>query len=95
MAAARDQAARIRRPEPDEAEGEAMRDSAAVLAESLRAQLAEDPVSDSGAASHTRSNKVLAHYGGQGLELRKSGSIDRGAAIVEHGMTRIKVAIIG
>ena len=44
MAAARDQAARIRRPEPDEAEGEAMRDSAAVLAESLRAQLAEDPV---------------------------------------------------
>jgi membrane fusion protein, multidrug efflux system len=43
MAAARDQAARMLRPEPD-TEGEAARDASAVLAESLRAHLAEETV---------------------------------------------------
>jgi membrane fusion protein (multidrug efflux system) len=42
MAAARDQAARILRPEPDPAEGEPARDAGAVLAESLRAHLSEE-----------------------------------------------------
>ena len=41
MAGARDQAARIVRPEPDPAEGEAGQDAAAVLAEKLRAHLEE------------------------------------------------------
>jgi membrane fusion protein (multidrug efflux system) len=41
MAAARDQAARILRPEPDPAEGEAARDASAALAEQLRAHLDE------------------------------------------------------
>jgi membrane fusion protein (multidrug efflux system) len=44
MAVARDQAARILRVEPDAAEGEASRDAVAVLAEPLRAPLAEDVV---------------------------------------------------
>jgi membrane fusion protein (multidrug efflux system) len=42
MAVARDQAARIVRPEPDVAEGEPVRDASAVMAESLRAQLSEE-----------------------------------------------------
>ena len=42
MAAARDQAARIRRPEPDPSEGEAAREASAALAQSLRAHLSED-----------------------------------------------------
>ena len=42
MAAARDQAARIIRPEPNSAESEPVRDASAALAESLRAQLAEE-----------------------------------------------------
>jgi membrane fusion protein, multidrug efflux system len=42
MAAARDQAARILRPEPNLAEGEPVRDAAGALAESLRAQLSEE-----------------------------------------------------
>jgi membrane fusion protein (multidrug efflux system) len=42
MAAARDQAARILRPEPDRAEGEPVRDASAALAESLRAHLSEE-----------------------------------------------------
>src|ERR1700756_301601 len=41
MAVARDQAARIVRPEPDVAEG-AVRDASAVMAESLRAHLSEE-----------------------------------------------------
>src|SRR5665213_1774571 len=41
MAAARDQAARILRPEPDSAEGEAARDASAALAEQLRTHLDE------------------------------------------------------
>jgi membrane fusion protein (multidrug efflux system) len=41
MAGARDQAARIVRPEPETAEGEAARDAAAVLAEKLREHLEE------------------------------------------------------
>ena len=45
MAAARDQAARVIRVEPDTAGGEAERDNAAVLAEQLRGHLAEDVVS--------------------------------------------------
>ncbi|SDS89340.1 HlyD family secretion protein [Bradyrhizobium canariense] len=44
MAAARDQAARILRVEPDTAEAEPSHDVAAALAEKLRAQLAEDTV---------------------------------------------------
>jgi membrane fusion protein, multidrug efflux system len=44
MAAARDQAARIRRPEPDPSEDEAAREASAALAESLRAHLSEDEV---------------------------------------------------
>jgi membrane fusion protein (multidrug efflux system) len=46
MAAARDQAARVLRPEPepDPKEGEAGRDASAVLAESLRGQLAAETV---------------------------------------------------
>jgi len=44
MAAARDQAARIRRPEPDPSEDEAAREASAALAESLRAHLSEDAV---------------------------------------------------
>jgi membrane fusion protein (multidrug efflux system) len=44
MAAARDQAARILRPEPETAEGEPARDAAAVLAEQLRSQLPEETV---------------------------------------------------
>ncbi len=44
MAAARDQAARIRRPEPDPSEDEAAREASAALAESLRADLSEDEV---------------------------------------------------
>jgi membrane fusion protein (multidrug efflux system) len=44
MAAARDQAARILRAEPEPAEGEAARDAAAALAESLRTHLAEETV---------------------------------------------------
>ena len=44
MAAARDQAARMLRPEPETAEGEPARDAAAVLAEQLRSQLAEETV---------------------------------------------------
>jgi membrane fusion protein (multidrug efflux system) len=44
MAAARDQAARILRTEPDTAEGEAARDASAALAEQLRAHLSEETV---------------------------------------------------
>ena len=44
MAAARDQAARIVRPEPDVAEREPVRDASAVIAEQLRAHLSEDTV---------------------------------------------------
>jgi membrane fusion protein (multidrug efflux system) len=44
MAAARDQAARMFRPEPATAEDEPARDAAAVLAEQLRSQLAEETV---------------------------------------------------
>ena len=44
MAAARDQAARMFRPEPETAEGEPARDPAAILAEQLRSQLAEETV---------------------------------------------------
>src|ERR1700730_8775135 len=44
MAAARDQAARIVRSEPDPAEGESARDAGADLAESLRAHLADETV---------------------------------------------------
>jgi membrane fusion protein (multidrug efflux system) len=42
MAAARDQAARILRPEPDTAEGEAARDSSAALADQLRPHVSEE-----------------------------------------------------
>jgi membrane fusion protein (multidrug efflux system) len=42
MAAARDQAARIVRPDPDTADGDAARDASAVLAEHLRAHLADE-----------------------------------------------------
>jgi membrane fusion protein (multidrug efflux system) len=42
MAAARDQAARFLRPEPDRAEGEPVRDASAVLAETLRAHLSDE-----------------------------------------------------
>ena len=42
MAVARDQAARIVRPEPDVAEREPVRDASAVMAESLRAHLSEE-----------------------------------------------------
>jgi membrane fusion protein, multidrug efflux system len=42
MAAARDQAARILRPEPDSAAGESVRDASAVLADQLRAHLSEE-----------------------------------------------------
>jgi len=44
MAAARDQAARILRPEPDPAEGESARDASAELADQLRAHLSEEIV---------------------------------------------------
>ncbi len=44
MAAARDQAARMFRPEPETAEGEPARDAAAALAEQVRSQLAEETV---------------------------------------------------
>jgi membrane fusion protein (multidrug efflux system) len=44
MAAARDQAARMFRPEPETAESEPARDAAAVLAEQLRSQLPEETV---------------------------------------------------
>ncbi|MGC2808846.1 MAG: HlyD family secretion protein [Bradyrhizobium sp.] len=44
MAAARDQAARIHRPEPDPSEDEAAREASAAIAESLRAHLPEDIV---------------------------------------------------
>jgi membrane fusion protein (multidrug efflux system) len=44
MAAARDQAARIIRPEPDAAEGESARDTSAALAESLRAHVSDETV---------------------------------------------------
>ena len=44
MAAARDQAARSRRPEPDPSQDEAAREASAALAESLRAHLSEDAV---------------------------------------------------
>jgi membrane fusion protein (multidrug efflux system) len=44
MAAARDQAARIRRPELDPSEDEAAREASAALAESLRAHLSDDAV---------------------------------------------------
>jgi membrane fusion protein (multidrug efflux system) len=44
MAAARDQAARMFRPEPEAAVGEPVRDPAAILAEQLRSQLAEETV---------------------------------------------------
>jgi membrane fusion protein (multidrug efflux system) len=42
MAAARDQAARILRPEPNLAEGEPVRDASGAMADSLRAQLSEE-----------------------------------------------------
>ena len=44
MAAARDQAARILRPEPDQAEGDAARDVSVDLANQLRAHLSEETV---------------------------------------------------
>jgi membrane fusion protein, multidrug efflux system len=44
MAAARDQAARIVRTEPDTAEGEAARDASAALADQLRAHLSDETV---------------------------------------------------
>ena len=44
MAAARDQAARMFRPELETAEGEPARDPAAILAEQLRSQLAEETI---------------------------------------------------
>jgi membrane fusion protein, multidrug efflux system len=42
MAAARDQAARIVRPDPDTADGDAARDASAVLADQLRTHLADE-----------------------------------------------------
>jgi membrane fusion protein, multidrug efflux system len=42
MAVARDQAARMLRPEPETAEGEAARDTSAALAEQLRAQISDE-----------------------------------------------------
>ena len=45
MAAARDQAARIVRVEPDTAGDEPSHDDAAILAEQLRGHLADEPVS--------------------------------------------------
>jgi membrane fusion protein, multidrug efflux system len=42
MAAARDQAARMLRPEPETAEGETARDASAALAEQLRAQITDE-----------------------------------------------------
>jgi membrane fusion protein (multidrug efflux system) len=42
MAVARDQAARVLRPEPETAEGEAARDASAGLAEQLRAQITDE-----------------------------------------------------
>jgi membrane fusion protein (multidrug efflux system) len=42
MAAARDQAARILRPEPDTADGETARDASAALADQLRSHLSEE-----------------------------------------------------
>ena len=44
MAAARDQAARIRRPEPDPSENEAAREASAALTDSMRAHVSEDTV---------------------------------------------------
>jgi membrane fusion protein, multidrug efflux system len=44
MAAARDQAARLLRPEPDQAEGELPRDASAALADQLRAHVSEETV---------------------------------------------------
>jgi membrane fusion protein (multidrug efflux system) len=61
MAAARDQAARMLRPEPESADGAALRDDASALAESLRVHVAEEtrrpaetpvtPVADAPAAA--------------------------------------------
>src|SRR5450432_2581602 len=42
MAAARDQAARVLRPEPDTADGETVRDASAALADQLRSHLSEE-----------------------------------------------------
>ncbi len=44
MAAARDQAARIRRPEPDPSQNEAAREASTALADSMRAHVSEDTV---------------------------------------------------
>ena len=44
MAAARDQAARILRPEPDAAEGEAARDASAALADRFAPHVADETV---------------------------------------------------
>src|SRR3981081_2399199 len=44
MAAARDQAARMLRPEPDTAHGESARDASVAPAESLRAHVSEETV---------------------------------------------------
>jgi membrane fusion protein, multidrug efflux system len=55
MAAARDQAARIRRPEPDPSESEEVREASGALADSLRAHLPEETVARQGAEAPPQS----------------------------------------
>jgi membrane fusion protein (multidrug efflux system) len=54
MAAARDQAARIRRPGPDPSEDDVAREASAAVAESLRAHLSEDTVARHAAEAPAR-----------------------------------------
>jgi membrane fusion protein (multidrug efflux system) len=61
MAAARDQAARVIRVEPDAAEAEPARDSAAVLAEQLRGHLADEVVSRRPAETPAAAPAATAH----------------------------------
>ncbi|MGH6766163.1 MAG: efflux RND transporter periplasmic adaptor subunit [Bradyrhizobium sp.] len=54
MAAARDQAARVRRPGPDPSEDDVAREASAAVAESLRAHLSEDTVARQAAEAPAR-----------------------------------------
>src|SRR5258707_13715180 len=75
MAAARDQAARILRPEPDAAEGETARDASAGLTDQLRAHVSEEtarrpaeadrPAIDKPAAAPTASANSAAPNSGK------------------------------
>jgi membrane fusion protein, multidrug efflux system len=73
MAAARDQAARILRSEPDSAENDAAHETSAVIADSIRAQLSDDTTSRRAAEEKPAVAKPAAPAGSASPAAAKSG----------------------